>query len=112
MIFCLFLIVLLFTEKNCQKGDPSNNIDQITNIMVNLISETLTLSIDKAINKSILAGDQKITNDLKQCKKELEIFNYDEDEEESHKYLRKYYTYLIYYESSKSKNDLGEYLDC
>ena len=112
MIFCLFLIVLLFTEKNCQKADPSNNIDQITNIMVNLISETLTLSIDKAINKSILAGDQKITNDLKQCKKELEIFNYDEDEEESHKYLRKYYTYLIYYESSKSKNDLGEYLDC
>ena len=114
MIFSFFVIILilLFSFKNCDdSSDPKLYVDNITDILIDLVSETLTLSMDRAIDKAILKGDQKKINDLQKCKKEFAIFNKTNEKEEDKK-LRRYYTYLIYYESSESKNDLGQYTDC
>ena len=111
MIISFFLLILLFTFKNCEDSDPKIYINNITHILINLVSETLVLSVDKALNKAILKGDQEKINDLQKCKREFAIFNRT-GESDFNRELREYYTYLIYYESSESKNDLGQYTDC
>ena len=112
MIFYFFVIILLFSFKNCEdSSDPQKYINNINDILIDLVSETLTISIERAIEKAILKGDQEKINDLQKCKKEFAIFNKTGEDLENYK-LRRYYTYLIYYESSESKNDLGQYTDC
>ena len=111
MIFSFLIIILLFTFQNCEDSDPKSYIKNITDILIDLVSETLIISLDKALNKAILSGDQNKIDDLRKCKEEFAIFNKTGESEEN-KSLRRYYTYLIYYESSESKNDLGQYTDC
>ena len=102
----------MFSFKNCEdSSDPQKYINNINDILIDLVSETLTISIERAIEKAILKGDQEKINDLQKCKKEFAIFNKTGEDSENYK-LRRYYTYLIYYESSESKNDLGQYTDC
>ena len=114
MLFSFFLMIILFIQRNCQ-NTPSDYIGHITDILVDLISEAMTLSIDKALNASIKNGNQTQIDEMKKCKEAYEIFNKEYEygnKDDLHYQLRRYYTTLIYQESSKSKNNLGEYTDC
>ena len=85
----------MFSFKNCEdSSDPQKYINNINDILIDLVSETLTISIERAIEKAILKGDQEKINDLQKCKKEFAIFNKTGEDSENYK-LRRYYTYLF-----------------
>ena len=109
MFLFFILVILLLSESICQ----DDNIGEIADILINLLSKTLTLSLDMAVKKTLINGDENQIESMFQCRKYYSIFDEKYDEyDQKNKKLRQYYSYLLYYESSKSRNDLGEYSDC
>ena len=112
MLISFWIILFIFTQKYCLNLEPyDNNIVNITNILIDLVSNELMKSINRTIIKAKLKNDQNLLNQLEECKKAFDIFDLENNDYQKEK-LRKYYTYLLFSESSKSKNDLGEYIDC
>ena len=112
MLISFWIILFIFIQKYCLNLEPyDNNIVNITNILIDLVSNELMKSINRTIIKAKLKNDQNLLNQLEECKKAFDIFDLENNDYQKEK-LRKYYTYLLFSESSKSKNDLGEYIDC
>ena len=65
MIFSFLIIILLFTFQNCEDSDPKSYINNITDILIDLVSETLIISVDKALNKAILSGGSTMKDYVK-----------------------------------------------
>ena len=90
--------------------DESENIfDGILKNVKALMSNLIILSVYNATEPTIYPNDEKLLKEARECYESYSIF--DEGLEENKK-ARDYYLNLIYYDSSKSKNDLGSYLDC
>ena len=122
MILFYSLILSLLSLKNCNfdfknellsfaddSSDDANSsvlVERMRKSLVNLISDSLMISLDRALNET---NDPEEINELEECKANYQIFNISNKETEK---LRLYYIYLLYYESFKSKNDLGKYTDC
>ena len=122
MILFYSLILSLLSLKNCNfdfknellsfaddSSDDANSsvlVERMRKSLVNLISDSLMISLDRALNET---NDPEEINELEDCKANYQIFNISNKETEK---LRLYYIYLLYYESFKSKNDLGKYTDC
>ena len=110
MYFLFSIIFILLSKIYCQNSN-TNSIGSMINILEELISKGIIISIDRALNKSKLINDTKSIEDLERCKKSYEIFNINEQTEDDIK-IRKYFTHLLYYTAPKSQNDIAEYSDC
>lgn len=123
MILFSFLILSLLSLKNCNvdfknkllsfatqdtnnEGNSADLVDKMRKSLINLISDSLMISLDRAINDT---KDPEEISELEECKSNYQIFNISNNNTEK---SRLYYIYLLYYESFKSKNDLGKYTDC
>ena len=112
MLFSFSIIIFIFTQKYCLNLEPDDkNIVNMTNILIDLLSKEIIKSINRTIIKTKLANDQNLLNQLEECKKAFDIFDIENNDEQKEK-LRQFYIYLLFSQSSKSKNDLGEYIDC
>ena len=112
MLFSFLIIIFIFMQKYCLNLEPyDKNIANMTNILIDLLSKEVIKSINRTIIKTKLANDQNLLNQLEECKKTFEIFDIENNDEQKEKF-RQFYIYLLFSQSSKSKNDLGEYIDC
>ena len=99
-------------QKYCLNIETDDqNIVNMTNILMDLLSKEIIKSINRTIIKTKLANNQELLHQLEECKKAFDIFDIEHNDEQKEK-LRKFYIYLLFSYSSKSKNDLGEYIDC
>ena len=107
-----------YKNKKFQLKDSNTNyvektFNEIIESIENLMSNLIALSIYKAANTSISPNDPEIIEEAKKCQESYSIFYYDpEDIPDEINKERIYYLLLLYYDSSKSKNDLGSYTDC
>ena len=113
--YVFLIFILLLSIKKCYSNlsnklsseeDYNSSIESIKSIMVKIFRETLADSMDKLVKKNINKED---INELEICKKAYEVFMKNDSYSEN---LSTYYAYLLYYESSKSQNDLDKYIDC
>ena len=113
--YVFLIFILLLSIKKCYSNlsnklsseeDYNSSIESIKSIMVKIFRETLADSMDKLVKKNINKED---INELEICKKEYEVFMKNDSYSQN---LSTYYAYLLYYESSKSQNDLDKYIDC
>ena len=135
LFFLIILILISFTFINSKnkdfidylfkykikkfqlKDDKSNDVEktfkEIIESIENLMSNLIALSIHNATDISIFPNDPEIIEEAKKCQESYSIFYYDpEDIPDEINKERIYYLLLLYYDSSKSKNDLGSYTDC
>ena len=112
MLFSFWIIIFILTQKYCLNIETDDqNIVNMTNILMDLLSKEIIKSINRTIIKTKLANNQELLHQLEECKKAFDIFDIEHNDEQKEK-LRKFYIYLLFSYSSKSKNDLGEYIDC
>ena len=91
MFLFFILVILLLSESICQ----DDNIGEIADILINLLSKTLTLSLDMAVKKTLINGDENQIESMFQCRKYYSIFDEKYDEyDQKNKKLRQYYSYL------------------
>jgi hypothetical protein len=126
MLLSYFLILILFPLKDCDidfrnllNSNPDNNSNSIglsylLNIkdsLINMLDDTIIKALNNIINQTNITGTKEDLEELEMCKDKLKVLNSDGENEENY-LMRKYWTYLTYYESSKGKSDLGKYIDC
>ena len=126
MLLSYFLILILFPLKDCDvdfrnllNSNPDNNSNSIglsylLNIkdsLINMLDDTIIKALNNIINQTNITGTKEDLEELEICKDKLKVLNSDGENEENY-LMRKYWTYLTYYESSKGKSDLGKYIDC
>lgn len=85
-----------------------NIVDRLRKEAMNIISDSILIALEKALEK---ANNTEEKNELEECKNIYQIFNRTNQSEEE-KRIKNFYIYLLYYDTSKSKNDLSQYLDC
>jgi len=93
-----------------EDSDIQRTVEQILKYVEELMSNLITLSIYNMTNESNNSDHNegnKFIEEYKKCKESYEIFSNDKNEK-----AKRYYLHLLYYDSSKSKNDLGTYTDC
>ena len=124
----IFIIILILWKSKCdlsiirdkyrkrnlllkgEEGSIETTVEIILQNVEELMSNLISLSIynmTKDGNTSDYDRGNKIIEEYKKCKESYEIFNNNKDEK-----AKRYYLHLLYYDSSKSKNDLGTYTDC
>lgn len=99
--------VNLLTE-SLHQSEIEKNVDKILENLVILMSNLIELSVYNASDPNISPNDPQIIEEAKICQESLSIFSQNSTDEKA----RKYYLLLLYYDSSKSKNDIGSYTDC
>ena len=128
LLLHLFIILLIVRNSKCDlsnnrdvyyernlmlkngESDIEKTVETILKYVEELMSNLITLSIynmTKERNNSMYNEDNKIIEEYKKCKESYEIFSNNKTEK-----AKRYYLHLLYYDSSKSKNDLGTYTDC
>jgi len=124
MKFSFFLIVLLFSLKNCdfdfqkklisyanESNIADNYTEKIRESLQHLVFESILFALDGALNKTIQNDNKQEQNELEECRNIFQIFNLT-NQTEKEKNISTYYFLLLYYDGSKSKNDLTQYEDC
>ena len=98
---------ILLKDTEDSEDINENILDEILENIGNLFSNLISLSLYNASQTNIYPGYPEIIEDAIKCNESYSIFN-----DDFHRKEKLYYLLLLYYDSSKSKNDLGSYTDC
>ena len=104
-----FKNMLLEDSESSEDDELLKVFNGILENVKDLMSNLIILSVYNATDSSIYPSEDKLLEEARKCYYSYKIF--DDNSDESIK-ARNYYLTLIYHDSSKSKNDLGSYLDC
>ena len=91
-------------EKNKSQTNPAQRIRKE---LIGFISGSITDVLEDLVNNA--APEDK--EELEQCKNVQSIFDSKKKTKEDNN-TRDFFIHLLYYDASKSKNDLSPYLDC
>lgn len=113
----IFDSLLKYNEKkilandNDEEKEIKDSFSKIIGNIESLMSNLIALSISNASDPNISPNDTSIIKEAQECQESYSIFyNFDNKTENDTEAV--YYLLLLYYDSSKSKNDLGSYTDC
>ena len=113
----IFDSLLKYNEKkilandNDEEKEIKESFSKIIGNIESLMSNLIALSISNASDPNISPNDTSIIKEAQECQESYSIFyNFDNKNENDTEAV--YYLLLLYYDSSKSKNDLGSYTDC
>ncbi len=104
----------IYNSKNIlyQDYQIKETIDELLKNVEDLISNLIALSIDNATNTTIEPNDPETIKDAKICQESYSIFFDDDNGNIKNKKAKLYYLTLLYYASSRNKNDLSSYTEC
>ena len=95
---------LISLVENSSDNSDKNSAERIRLELMNLLPDSIMFSLNEAIKKA--KPEEKF--ELEECKNVFQIFNKTNQSKE----VTNFYIYLLFYDASKSKNDLSPYLDC
>ena len=83
-------------------------VDQIKDNIIKLISNLIELSVYYASDPNNPPNSPELIEETKICRESYSIFSVNSTDEKA----KRYYLLLLYYDSSRGKNDIGSYTDC